>query len=82
MTEVLTRPELATERQLARRLRAKVTAAGGCAYCLHAVHGWGVSACSTAGRTFPLCLKDKASPQFEPDHALLKGASDGARNDS
>lgn len=69
---VLTLPELATERSLAKRLRAKVTAAGGCRYCIHAVHGWGKSACDTQGRIFPRCLHT-SGVQFEPDYERLKG---------
>jgi hypothetical protein len=76
MAELLTRPEQAAERELAKRLRKKVTAAGGCAYCIHAVHGWGISACRTAGRTFPLCMKTRGV-EFEPDHEKLQGDSHG-----
>jgi len=70
--ETLTAPEKATERELARRKRIKVTQAGGCPYCIHAVHGWGKSACDTQGRTFPLCQKTPGT-SFEPDHERLKG---------
>ena len=72
MAETLTAPEKATERELARRQRIKVTQAGGCPYCIHAVHGWGKSVCDTQGRTFPLCLKTPGT-SFEPDHERLKG---------
>ena len=74
MAEPLTLPEHATERAIAKRLRAKVTAAGGCAYCLHAVHGWRRSACDTTGRTFPGCLSTPGT-HFEPDHEKFKGES-------
>lgn len=74
MPDAYTRPERATEFGLARRQVAKVTAAGGCAYCLHAVHGWGRSACDTNGRTFPRCLHTPGT-QFEPDHQRLQGDS-------
>jgi hypothetical protein len=67
-------PERFAERALARRQLAKVYRKGGCHYCLHAVHGWGKSACNTMGRTFPLCLKTPGT-QFEPDHERLKGVS-------
>lgn len=76
MADVLTRPERAAERELARRQRVKVVAAGGCPYCRNAVHGWGVSACSTTGRTFPLCMKTRGV-EFEPDHEKLQGDCDG-----
>ncbi|MDE2427002.1 MAG: hypothetical protein KGO96_13975 [Elusimicrobia bacterium] len=72
MPDAYTRPELATERAIARRLRAKVTAAGGCAYCLHAVHGWGRSACDAPNRTFPRCLATPGA-KFEPDYDRLRG---------
>jgi hypothetical protein len=72
MADVLTPPEHSTERALAKRLRAKVTAAGGCAYCTHRVEGWGRAACSTTGRTFPLCMKTPGT-EFEPDHQRLTG---------
>jgi hypothetical protein len=76
MGDVLTRPERAAERALARRLRLKVVAAGGCEYCRHAVHGWGISACSAADRTFPRCMKTPGV-EFEPDHEKLQGDSHG-----
>lgn len=76
MSEPYSRPERAAERELARRQRIKVTAAGGCLYCKHAVHGWGISACSTTGRTFPLCMKTPGV-EFEPDHEKLQGDSHG-----
>lgn len=69
MTETLTRPEQAAERALARRLRLKVTAAGGCPYCLYRLTNWG--GC-TKGRTFPMCLKTKGD-EFEPDYQRLTG---------
>ena len=72
MAETLTLPELSTERAQAKRLRAKVTAAGGCPYCIHAVHGWGKSACDTQGRIFPRCLH-MPGVHFEPDYERLKG---------
>lgn len=72
MTDVYSRPERATEFGLARRKVAKVTAAGGCVYCTHAVHGWGRSACDTPSRSFPLCLKTPGL-QFDPDHDKLQG---------
>lgn len=67
-----TRPEMNTERRIAGRLRAKVMRSGGCPFCIHAVHGWGRSACDTPGRTFPLCMKTPGLG-FEPDHDRLKG---------
>lgn len=74
MTDPYTRPERSTEIGLARRLRVKVVAAGGCKYCVHAVHGWNRSACDTPGRTFPLCMKTPGLG-FEPDYDRLKGAT-------
>lgn len=69
-----TGPERVAERDIARRLRRKIKDAGGCAYCIHAVHGWDASACDTPGRTFPLCLKTRGIG-FEPDEKKLQGAS-------
>lgn len=73
VTEVLTRPEMAAERALARRQLAKVNAAGGCVYCMNRLTNWG--GC-TAGRTFPLCTKTKGV-EFEPDQAKLQGDCHG-----
>lgn len=67
-----TRPERAAEIALSRRIVARVTAAGGCAYCINAVHGWGRSACDAPGRVFPRCLHTPGK-QFEPDHNKLQG---------
>lgn len=73
MGEVLTRPERAAERELARRARVKVVAAGGCPYCLHRLTNWG--GCRQ-GRTFPACMKSPGV-EFEPDHEKLQGESHG-----
>lgn len=70
MAETLTAPEKATERELARRQRIKVTQAGGCPYCIHRLTNWG--GCSIDRRTFPMCLK-AGTPSFEPDNKRLKG---------
>jgi hypothetical protein len=67
-------PELATEREQAKRVRALIYRAGGCGVCKHAVHGWGKSACDTVGRTFPRCMSTPGTA-FELDHAKLKGVS-------
>lgn len=72
MAEALTPPEQQAERAIAKRLRAKVTAAGGCVYCSHRVEGWGRAACDTPGRVFPRCLHT-AGRKFEPDYEKLKG---------
>lgn len=65
-------PERATERQQAKRIRALIYRVGGCAVCIHAVHGWGKSACDTTGRTFPRCMSTPGK-QFELDETKLKG---------
>lgn len=67
-----TSPEISTERGLARRQVAKVTAAGGCAYCLHRVEGWNRVACDQPHRTFPRCISTPGLG-FEPDHQKLQG---------
>jgi hypothetical protein len=69
---LLTRPELSTERALARRQLAVVYRLGGCGACKHAIHGWGRAACDTPGRTFPRCLSTSGI-QFELDDTKLKG---------
>lgn len=74
MPDPYTKPELCAERAIAKRMRAKVTAAGGCKYCIHAVHGWKTSACDTFGRVFPRCLSTPGT-KFEPDYDRLKGTS-------
>lgn len=73
MSEAYTDPELNTERRIAGRVRAKILRAGGCPYCVHAVHGWNRSACDTPGRTFPLCLKTPGVA-FEPDNEKLENS--------
>lgn len=70
MSDAYTKPERATERGLARRQVAKVTAAGGCAYCTHRLTNWG--GCESTHRTFPLCLHTPGT-SFEPDHDKLRG---------
>lgn len=62
-------PERATERQMAKRLRAKVLRAGGCAYCLNRIEGWGLTACGI-DTTFPRCMQQD---KFQLDHDKLKG---------
>jgi hypothetical protein len=64
-------PELATEREQAKRIRALIYRAGGCGVCKNAVHGWGKSACDTVGRTFPRCMSTPGK-QFELDHKKLE----------
>jgi hypothetical protein len=72
MTDLLTAPERATERDQAKRVRAEIYRAGGCGVCKHAVHGWGKSACNTSGRVFPCCMSTPGT-QFEIDYTKLKG---------
>lgn len=72
-----TRPERSAEFARARRIRARVLAAGGCAMCLHRVQGWGLSACSRPNRRFPMCMKDRASPAFELDESTVEGGEHG-----
>jgi hypothetical protein len=68
----LTRPERCAEFGIARRQLAAIYRAGGCGVCIHAVHGWGRSACDTPGRVFPRCM-GTPGPQFELDQERLKG---------
>ena len=77
MTEVLTRPERATERQLARREMARILREGSmCSACVHRQqpNPLKVDVCQTFGRAYPLC-EHSPGKKFEPDHALLKGES-------
>lgn len=68
--EDYTMPERSTERGIARRQMAKVTAAGGCLYCANRVEFHGLATCDLPHRTFPRCL---ATPgmSFEPDYEKL-----------
>lgn len=72
VAEEYTTPELSAERDLARRQRAKVTAAGGCKFCLNRVEGWNRIACDQPHRTFPRCISTPGLG-FEPDHQKLQG---------
>lgn len=74
MTDLLTPPERATERDHAKRVRARIYQLGGCGACKHAIHGWGKSACDTLGRTFPRCMSTPGT-QFEIDHTKLRGVT-------
>lgn len=65
----LTRPERATEVNLARRHLAKVYR-DPCGHCLHSDKAFGISICPRAGRTFPRCLSTPGL-QFDPDHQKL-----------
>jgi hypothetical protein len=70
--EEYTSPELCVERDMARRQRAKVTAAGGCPYCIHRVDFLGKSTCDLPHRTFPRCISTPGLG-FEPDRQKLQG---------
>ena len=72
MSDLLTLPERSAERAMARRQVARIYRKGGCHFCTHRVEGWGKSACSTTGRTFPLCTKTPGT-EFELDNERLKG---------
>jgi hypothetical protein len=63
-------PEMVTERRVCGRIRA-IVLQDPCRYCVHGVSGWGASACSTKGRTFPMCTK-RGAPAFEPDHERIE----------
>lgn len=75
MAELLTRPERATERDIARRKLAKILREGAmCAYCRNRDPQtiFGRSVCQTFGRAYPLCSSTPGL-QFDPDHERLKG---------
>jgi hypothetical protein len=63
------RPEMATERRICGRIRARVLR-DPCAFCRNRVSGWGASTCNTPGKTFPMCTK-RGSPAFDPDFELI-----------
>jgi len=69
-----TRPEAFTDLATARRIRAQMYRCGGCGMCTKRVEGFGLFACSTEGRTFPLCIATPGA-SFELDHDTLKRAA-------
>lgn len=65
-----TRPELATERQLRRRIFARI-GGNACLICRNRIEGWGTATCSLTGRTYPLCNVDGRVLKFEVDGEAL-----------
>lgn len=65
-----TAPEANTERRICGRIRAQILK-DACAVCTHRVEGWGKSACTLVGRTYPACGSDGRSLRFNPDHAAI-----------
>lgn len=69
--EDYTSPERCAEVTAAKRQRAAMLRKGACFFCKHRVQGFGLAACSTFGRTFPLCAADGLSPAFELDPTTM-----------
>lgn len=68
MGESLTHPEHETERELAKRIRARMTNV--CAHCIHRVTEWGL--CPREGRQFPACVETPGI-SFELDERTIRG---------
>ncbi len=66
-----TTTELAAERSICKRLRAKVYA-DPCGHCLHREMVFDKAICPTYGRSFPKCTSTPGL-QFDIDHETLKG---------
>lgn len=66
----LTRPEQSCAIRQAHIKRAAIYRANGCGVCVHRVEGWGAVACSSTGRTFPLCIRT-GGVAFELDDVAL-----------
>lgn len=66
---VYSRPEMATERQICGRIRARVRE-NPCAYCKNRVTGWGRHAC-IAMRSYPNCT-EYGAPAFELDPTTIR----------
>lgn len=76
MSDTYTRPELSTERGIAKRELAKILREGRvCEFCTHRDPQtvFGRTVCQKFGRSFPLCSSTPGL-QFDPDHDRLKGA--------
>lgn len=71
MSDALTRPERATEINLARRQRSKIMR-DPCAYCMHREIAFDRSFCPTLGRIWPRCMNTPGL-QFELDESTLRG---------
>lgn len=66
----LTSPERCTERELAKRIRDRMTNV--CDHCIHRVTDWGFSHCPRDGRAFPSCV-DTPGISFELDETSIRG---------
>lgn len=69
-----TGPELATERRICGRIRARILR-NPCGHCIHRVEGWGAAACTLADRRYPMCLTDGRALQFDLDTTTIEGAT-------
>jgi len=66
----LTSPEHATERELAKRIRERMTHV--CDHCIHRITHWGHSHCPHDGRHFPACV-ETPGVRFELDERTIRG---------
>ncbi len=74
MPDTYTRPEMSTERGIARRQLAKILREGRvCEFCTHRDPQtvFGRTVCQKFGRSYPLCAHTPGL-QFEPDHEKLR----------
>jgi hypothetical protein len=71
-----TGPERNCEVAAAKRLRSAMLKKGPCFFCMHLIEGFELAACSTFGRSFPLCSADGLRPAFELDDAAMQKSED------
>ena len=70
MSDALTRPERAAEREIAKRIRSGMVNI--CDHCIHRQTHWGVSHCPRDGRQFPACVETPGIT-FEFDASTVQG---------
>jgi hypothetical protein len=68
--DALTSPEWRAERELAKRVRQRMTNV--CDFCIHRQQAWGISYCPHEGRKFPVCV-ETPGVSFELDESQVRG---------
>lgn len=69
----LSPPEHVADRVSRKRILARLVRDGGCAHCRARTEAWDRAMCSgTAGRVWPLCMKDGQKPEFQLDEETLR----------
>lgn len=71
----LTRPERCAEWRNVPRIRAEIARRGGCGCCAlrdRSKDNWDLGACTVQHRTFPMCLKDGRTPEFQLDESTIE----------